>query len=534
MRASLLASVLGLALRPAPLAAAESVALVLADVTAEAGLASARGDRFSFADVDGDGDPDLLIDGTRLYRNDSDAGGIRFTDVTAGSGIGDGPGPSGCFADFDGDGDLDVVTTGGALKVQFEPWRFRNEAAAWGLDPPDHQAVLGVGDVDGDGRPDVLFGGGEDWNEGNPRYFARRLYRNVDGKAFEDVTDAHDLAGGRYGRAVAWADFDADGDLDVYLGNYRLQANELLVHDDDRLADRAAALGVAGRVTDDRGTLPTGQRVGLRRGHTIAASWADLDGDGDLDLWVSNLVHKFVGPAEGFPGGFDYRGWICDDSAIYRNDGAGAFVDVRESSGIALRPVGGRGTFEGDELWSHAACGDLDGDGLPEVFVTQVYALPYSHALLFLNLGGLRFREVSAEVGLRRFDSYGGAFADVDGDGDLDLVADGRPAHDDERRSVVLLRNDTAPGPWIAFRLAGRRGDPLPVGAQVIVETADGARLVRQLEAGMGSHAQQSEGVLRFGLRGRTFVRARVRWPFGPEQGVADARPGRVNRVVRQ
>ena len=515
--------------------AEEAAPVRLTDVTDEAGLATARGDRFSFGDYDGDGDPDLLIQGRTLLRNDTTRFGkagaaIRFTDVTQTSGIADGAGGGACWVDLDGDGRLDVVTTGGAVKLQAKAGRFADRAAAWGLRLQKPTASLAVLDVDGDGRHDVVFAGGEDWNDGNAVFYPRVVLRNVDGERFEETTEDHALRGGEYGRAAAQADYDRDGDLDLYLGNYRLRPNELLANEDGHLVPAARAADVAGRRTEDRATLPDGRRVGYQWGHTIAASWADLDADGDLDLWVSNLVHKFAGTNAGR---YDVRGWICDDSAIYRNDGAPGwgFTDLRGASGIPLKPTGDRSVFQGDELWSHAACGDLDGDGLPEVFVTQVYKLPYSHSLLFHNRGGFRFEEISASVGVRRFDSYGGAFADVDGDGDLDLVTNGRSSPDGER-GVRLYRNDTAPGPWVAFRLVGRGGDPLPIGAQATVVCADGT-LVRQVEGAMGSHAQQSEAVLRFGLRGRTAREVIVRWPGGVLERLAVPTPGRIHVVTR-
>jgi hypothetical protein len=514
--------------------AEEPVRIVLSDVTAEALAGETPGGHLSFGDFDGDGDADLTADGARLYRNDTVPGGpIRLVDITAESGIAAGPGGAGIWVDLDGDGRLDVVTTGGAFKRQHEPGRFRDEAKERGLDLERASSSVGAGDIDGDGRPELLFGGGEDWNDGNPRYFGRRLFTHRGSKRLKDATDRHDLGGGRYGRSVVFADYDRDGDLDAYLGNYRLQANELLENREGRLVNRAEAAGVAGRFGGVLGKHPTtGEEIGLHYGHTIASAWSDLDGDGDLDLWVSNLVHKFVGAHESFPGGFDTRGWICDDSAIYRNEGPPEwkFTDARPESGIPTRPIGDRGVFRGDELWSHAACGDLDGDGLPEVFVAQVYQLDYSHCLLFRNLGGMRFAEVSGEVGIRRFNHYGGALADLDGDGDLDLACDGAREPAGPGR-LWIFRNDTEPGPWVAFRLRGPGSGTQALGAQVIVST-DRGDLVRQVEAGTGSHGQSNESVLRFGLRGRTLRGAKVVWPGGRSRDLDMPALGRVHGVV--
>ena len=519
-----------------PLARAEDeVAIRLTDVTEAAALAGAKGDRFSFGDYDGDGDPDLLIQGRTLWRNDTKRFGktdaaVRFTNVTKESGIAKGAGGGACWVDLDGNGHLDVVTTGGAVKLQLDEGQFEDHAAEWGLKLEKAATSLAVLDVDGDGRHDVVFGGGEDWNDGNAVFYPRVVLRNVQGARFEETSEDHALAGGQYGRAAVQADYDLDGDLDLYLGNYRLRPNELLANEDGRLVQSPRTKDVAGKESYDRAVLPDGNRVGYQWGHTIAAAWADLDADGDLDLWVSNLVHKFAGD---YQGRYDVRGWICDDSAIYRNDGppGWSFTDMRGESGIPLKPTGDRDVFRGDELWSNAACGDLDGDGLPEVFVTQVYKLPYSHSLLFHNRGGFAFEEISDDVGVRRFDSYGGAFADVDGDGDVDLVTNGRGSPEGARE-VKLYRNDTEPGPWLAFRLEGRDGDRMPIGAQVTVVCEDG-QLVRQVEGAMGSHAQQNEAVLRFGLRGRTAKEVLVRWPGGVLERLDVPKLGRVHVVKR-
>ncbi len=444
------------------------VEIAFRDATVEAGLDGVAGDRFSWADFDGDGDPDLLVNGTRLFRNDTvrKAGqkpAVRFTDVTASAGTDKGRGESGIFVDMDGDGRLDVVTTGGALLLQGKDGKFSDVSAAWGLELKRPAPAVGAGDVDGDGYPDLLFGGGEDTKDGQFVFAERRFFRNVGGKRLSDETSRHDLKEARYGRAVVFADYDRDGDLDAYVGNYRLSPNELLVNDGGVLRDRAKEAGVEGRYDPEAVLDPTtNQRFGPRYGHTIGASWADLDGDGDLDLFVPNLAHKFVGQTEqdGKPA-FDMRGYLCDDSAIYRNEGGPAwtFTDVRPDSGIAPKPVGGPDAFQGDELWSNAACGDVDGDGLPEVYVAQVYDLDYSYSLLFHNDGDMKFTDVSEKAGTRRYDSYGGAFADVDGDGDVDLVVGGKP-DPQGKPTMRLLMNETPPGSLRRVPTEGQEAQP--------------------------------------------------------------------------
>ena len=93
--------------------------------------------------------------------------------MTKETGIARGAGGGACWVDLDGDGRLDVVTTGGAVKLQVEPGRFEDRAAAWGLRLKKAATSLAVLDVDGDGRHDVVFGGGEDWNDGNAEFYPR-------------------------------------------------------------------------------------------------------------------------------------------------------------------------------------------------------------------------------------------------------------------------------------------------------------------------------------------------------------------------
>ncbi len=186
----------------------EPPTLVLTDVSDAAGVGGLGGDRFSFGDYDADGDADLLVNGKTLLRNESaqtedGRHAIRLVNVSKETGIDKGAGGGACWVDLDGDGDLDVVTQNGALKLQIAPGRFEDRAAAWGLPPGAKASAVGVGDVDGDGRPDLLFGGGEDWNGGNAKFYPRRLYRNVGGERLEDVSKEHALATPRYGRAVA-------------------------------------------------------------------------------------------------------------------------------------------------------------------------------------------------------------------------------------------------------------------------------------------------------------------------------------------
>ena len=479
------------------------------DVTVPAGLEGVKGDRFCFADIDRDGDPDLIVAGRRLFLNE----GGRF--VESKGALKGARGSSATCIDVDGDGRLDVITLGGDLFLQQRDGSFRHADLEW----PARQASFGAADIDGDGLPELVTTGGERWKDNRSFLFPRTLLRNLGGGKFKSVAEKAAFRRPVYGRSAVFADFDDDGDADLFLGNYRLAANELFVNDKGALTDQAAARGCRG--------------VGRRHenspeyfGHTIGASWADLDDDGWIDLWVSNLVHKYYGPsARG--SGFDVRGKICDDSNLYRNTGPPdfRFVDRRKESGIAIKPVGGRDAYRGDELWSNCACADFDNDGDLDVFVTQVYTLPYSHSFLFRNEGGFRFKE--ADAGFRIFAGYGGAWADVDGDGRMDLVTGGALNEPKAPRQVRLWRNKTRGGAWIAFRMP-----PGALGAVVRVLT-DTKVLTRTVEATMGSHAQKNDDLLHFGLGEESVKEVWISWPGGVLQRKTAVAPKRVHKLKR-
>ncbi|MGE0865919.1 MAG: FG-GAP repeat domain-containing protein [Vicinamibacterales bacterium] len=357
-------------------------------------FAAPGGQASAWADADGDGDLDYFVAfrgrPNRFYRNDS---GI-FHDVAAEVGLADNQETrAAAWGDFDADGDPDLYIGFADPKVPAKVYRndqqgrrFTDVAIAIGVSLRGVARQPAWVDYDGDGDLD-LFAAFRD--------VANKLLRN-DGGRFVDVTAASGIGDTRKTVSAVWWDFDRDGDLDLFTANQEGEANGLYRQDRGRFEDVAAALGVAGtpRPAADGGVGP---------------SVADFDRDGDFDLFVANY-----GP-----------------SALYRNEAGKSFADVAKASGIDLN---GHGVT--------SAWGDLDNDGLPDLYVGNFLGgQPLYRDALFVNRGAGGFAEALPDVILKHDATHGVQFVDFDGDGRLDLSLTN---NDPDGGGHPLLRN-TAP-----------------------------------------------------------------------------------------
>jgi hypothetical protein len=272
-------------------------------------------------------------------------------------------------------------------------------------------------DYDGDGWIDVLvIDGGSIADAAVDRQARHRLFHNRGNGTFEDASDRSGLQHRQYGMGACAGDYDGDGRPDLYVTNYgpnTLYRNRAPRPEPGR---GAGASGQAAQFEDVTATA----RVGDPRWSTGCA-FADLDGDGDLDLWVVNYVDAdrahspFCGDSR--------RGmrFYCHPlkydplpSTVYRNDGAGVFTDVSAASGVGALRANGLGIV----------IADYDNDGRPDVFVAND-TMPN---FLFHNLGGLRFAETALVSGVavaadgKARAGMGIDAGDYDGDGRLDLV----------------------------------------------------------------------------------------------------------------
>ncbi|MGE4067155.1 MAG: penicillin acylase family protein [Vicinamibacterales bacterium] len=376
-------------------------------------FAAAGAQATAFADYDGDGDLDYFVGFRgaldRLYRNDDG----RFTDVAPAVGLGDANETrAAAWGDYDGDGDLDLFV--GFASGQTVPDRlYRNDGGHF----TDVAREAGI-DLHGTTRQPVWLDYDEDGDLDLFVAFRDRpnvLLRNDHGH-FTDVAPEVGLADGRKAVSAVWFDMDQDGDLDLFVANQEGEANGLFRNDAGRFTDVADEAGVSarGRAAEDGGVGP---------------AVADYDLDGDLDLFVANY----------------------GANALYRNDGHGRFTDVAEASGIS-----------GHAHDVTAAWGDYDNDGDPDLYVAGFLGTePHAPDLLYRNDNG-RFTDV-IPAGVKGNDaSHGVQWADVDGDGALDLALANNDAlghHPifrnalppaDARRSVSVVVRDPVTGLSVA------------------------------------------------------------------------------------
>lgn len=335
-----------------------------------------------WGDYDGDGDLDVLTAGegrqnttfTSIYRNTAG--------VFANSGIVlpllDNA--QAAWGDFDNDGDLDLAMTGLTPAGLTATRILRNNGATFtaiaGTFTGVYAGSLGWADYDGDGDLDLFVTGATATPAGSPP--ATRLYRN-DAGVFTAV--AHPF-GDSYLGAGTWADYDNDGDPDLLIAG---SGAETKIWRND------------GGVFVDSGVVLPSMSIGF-------AEWGDYDNDGDLDLLF---------------GGQCDDGWV---SRIYRND-ASVFVDI----GASLIGV----------IWSSAKWGDYDNDGdLDCVVIGYDPVEGLSRTTLYRNDAG-----AFVDSGIVLHEAWLGLtnWADYDNDGDLDLLIVGNSAGGEH---LSLYRND--------------------------------------------------------------------------------------------
>lgn len=484
-------------------------------------------------------------------------------------------------------------------------------------------------DYDGDGLADILLINGCEWaveTSATPRANPR-LFRNVGAGRFEDVTAAVGLdAVIFYGMGFCAADYDADGDTDLFLTG--VGRSFLLIQEDGRFIDRTAERLRYAQETD--------ARHGMQGDWSLGATWFDADGDGDLDLFVCNYVNwspetdvytTLDGRTKSYATPVVYEGRT---NRLFENRGDGILAEVTHAAGLYNPKAKSMGVV----------LDDFDRDGRPDLFITN----DTERNLLYLNRGG-RFEEVglaagcaydedgraragmgvdtadltnngdlciaignfsreplslyqrlpdgllfvdaasrarlsrptlqSLTFGVLFFDADMDGFADlalanghiepeinriqseitfaqspqiflnqrdgsffdatsaagedyarpmvgralacadIDGDGDLDLLITENGGRPRLLRNERIHANDRTNGPhWLRVRLIGAAPNPDAIGATIRVTSAGGLIQTRRIRTG-GSYLSQSEQIATFGLNDAEAADVEITWPDG-------------------
>ncbi|MBS1819642.1 MAG: CRTAC1 family protein [Acidobacteria bacterium] len=496
------------------------------------------------------------------FTHNSGRAGRKYLPETLGSGA--------AFFDADGDGWSDLFLVNGrnwkpgakrslsALYRNTGKGTFTNITSGSGLDVELYGIGVAAGDYDNDGRQDLYVTALE----------GDRLFHNEGGGRFKDVTKLAGIANANFGTSAAWLDYDKDGLLDLFVANYVqwTEKGDLWCSLDGSTKSYCTPESYKGTTSrlfrnlgggrfEDAGKKagvadPTSKSLGITVLDYNADGWPDIFVANDTQpnkLYRNNRNGTFKDEAMG--AGVAYsedgvaRGAMGADAAdydrsgrphllvgnfsnqmlgLYHNEGNGLFVDEAPKSTV------GRASLL--SLAFGVFFFDYDLDGWPDILAANGHIeeeigrvqprIQYKEPpLLFRNLGQKRFENATASVGQafsRPIVARGAAYADIDHDGDLDvlLTSNHGPAY--------LYRNDGGnANNWVAVRTRGVKSNRDGIGAIVRVTSASG-RQWSTVRSG-SSYASQSDLVQTFGLGKDTVVSTiDVEWPSGAKDHLSN------------
>ena len=479
--------------------------------------------------------------------------------------------------DYNNDGRPDIYFVNGARQPSLEKsdpsyynrlyrneggGRFADVTMTAGVPGEGYETGVATGDYDNDGYVDLFIAGVN----------RNILYRNRGDGTFEDVTARAGLAhrdGGRkpWSIAAGWFDYDNDGRLDLFVVNYVVWIPE---------KEPPCTVGMArtychpkyyeglpnslyhnngdGTFTD----VSESSGVGRHTGKGMAVSFLDFDGDGRLDIVVTNdTTPNFLFRNEG-GGRFREMGLSAgiafnDDGRalssmgvdardidndgredlfvtanhnetfpLFRNTGKGIFADITYPSGVGRQTLSHAG-------WSNGIY-DLNNDGYKDLFAARGAiddnVEEFSHRksaqsnAALANLGNGQFADVSGkagadfqEAGLHR----GAAFGDFDGDGRVDVVVSRIGG-----RARLLRNTSPANNHWLALRLTGRRSNRDGIGAMVQLTGGNGREQWNRVTTAVG-YASSSDRTVFFGMGAETVAKTiEIQWPSGVRQRLSN------------
>ena len=451
------------------------------DVTNEAGV----GDKSysmgcACGDYDNDGDIDLYVTNFGkdiLYQNNSDG---TFTDVTLDLGI-DNPsmGMSAAFFDSDNDGFLDLYVTN-YVDYSIE----NNPECTSPLQYPKHGELFARSYCD----PDVFLG------------VEDKFYYNKDGK-FIDRSNRSGI--GRYrlrGMGVVPGDVDNDGDMDIYVANDK-DMNLLFINNGKgRFTESALLMGVG---FNGNGLAEAGMGVDL----------GDIDRDGWLDIYVTN-----------------YSG---ETNTLYLNQNSGIFSDATNDIGLGQPSV--------HPLAFGTKLVDLDLDGWLDIFVANGHVIDninlfnkdYKHAQhnqIYINQRNGYLVDITESVGkdiLHRAVSRGSAFADIDNDGDADIIIS-----NNNGKARLLINEGKPKNNWIGIELEGRSCNRQAIGSKITISTESGDQTTWVNPA--GSYLTSNDTRVVFGIYNDQLVRSMtVDWPGSGQEVFTELEPNQYYKIIQ-
>ena len=429
----------------------------------------------NFVDVNGDGWDDIFFSNgpsggqnNLLYINNTDG---TFTTVTSGDMVSDGSSSDGTsFADVDNDGDLDAFVVTWASGLSGKNYFYRNDGSgSFTHEPSVTSGVFTFSematwiDVNNDQKLDLFFTS----SAGNA---VNRYYENQGDGTFTAVSNLPITNEFLATRSVDWVDYDNDGDCDLFLTNENNTANSLFRNDGPNNFTKITNLSI---VSDSKSSS--------------GSSWADIDNDGDYDLFIAN--------------------WNNQNNQLFRNDN-GVFTEIT-SSVIAS---GGGNSFG-------SAFADIDNDGDLDLFVCNAFSNSQTNNFVYINDGNSNFtQDTTSDLALHSGWTFGCAFGDYNNDGWLDLILANTL---NENQNNSLFKNTGTGNNWIKINCKGTVSNTSAVGTKVRMKAnINGSDVwqTRRIAASTGYNSQNSYTV-HFGLGNATLIdELDITWPIGTVQ----------------
>jgi len=436
---------------------------------------------------------------------------LRFTDVSSAAGIlpvpSGGYGHGAYFGDYNGDGRPDiyviVYSADNLLYRNNGNGTFTDIAAAAGVrDPAERDRGMASADYDNDGDLDIYI------MTGSGRSI---LYRNDGNNTFSDVTEVAGVNMTGQGQGVTWGDYDQDGLLDLFVAQTAEDNRLFRQNPDHTFTDVTLTTGIGGY------------------SESLQPVFFDVDLDGDLDLFVTrkelqpNLLYlnngngTFTEQATAWGiaaptphsqgaavGDYDRDGdfdvYVCsyDSPNLLFRNDGGFFTEVAASAGVSVGAAGNRG----------ALFADFDNDGWLDLYVTR-----NNSNYLFRNNRNGTFTDISGSSGTNDSNrGYSPSFADYDADGDLDIF------FTNTGQNSVLYRNEGPYHNWLAIDPVGNVSNRDGVGAR-LTAWSDGQRQVQTVIAGQAYLCSGSDLTVHFGLGASSRVDSLIiQWPSGTRE----------------